>query len=69
MQPGQPGHAQIGVFAHNKPVSPSQCSGLSSADLDHALSHLGKAQGIAQLLAGTVPLLEQGRVYLPADMW
>jgi len=26
------------------------------------------AQGIAQLLAGTVPLLEQGRVYLPADM-
>jgi len=47
----------------------AEACGVGSRDLDHALSHLGKATGMALALAGTVPGLARGSVSLPRDLW
>ena len=38
---------------------------MSSSNLDHCLSHLGKATGLAGVLAGVLPDLAAGRLRLP----
>ena len=44
-------------------------SGLKSVELDHALSHLGKAQGLITHLRSIVPLANLHRVcILPIDL-
>ncbi|VEL38988.1 unnamed protein product [Protopolystoma xenopodis] len=47
----------------------AQALGHASTDLDHALSHLGKSQGILRLVRGIVPLARLHRaLILPTDL-
>ncbi|KAF6767737.1 hypothetical protein AHF37_10569 [Paragonimus kellicotti] len=47
----------------------SEAYGIRSIDVDHALNHLGRAQGLIALIRGAVPLARSRRVILlPLDM-
>ncbi|ELT96120.1 hypothetical protein CAPTEDRAFT_179390 [Capitella teleta] len=45
-----------------------ECLGVRNVDADHAISHLGKAQGIVTLIRGTVHNLRSNQVSLPMEL-